>query len=94
LTPKTGRYALDTSIVIALLKDDPDVTLAASMDFTACDEDVCQHYATVKARLAAAGRPIPANDLWVAACALATEATLVTRDAHFDAIESLATESW
>lgn len=65
-----------------------------TMEFVACDEAVCEHYAQIKAALADAGRPIPENDLWVAACCMAAEATLVTRDAHFAAISELPREEW
>lgn len=59
--------------------------MAREMHLAVCDEPVCEQYARVKALLADAGRPIPENDLWVAACSLAAEATLATRDAHFEA---------
>ena len=68
--------------------------LARSMELTVCDEEVCSHYARVKEALARAGRPIPENDLWIAACVFAAEATLVARDAHFSVIEGLACEQW
>jgi len=64
--------------------------LAAKMDFVPCDEVACERYAAVKASLANSGHPIPENDLWVAACALAADATLVTRDV----IEHLPRAVW
>lgn len=36
------------------------------------------------------GRPVPTNDLWIAAQALETGAELMTFDRHFQAIEGLA----
>ena len=68
--------------------------LARTMEFIACDEAVCRRYAALKASLARAGRPIPDNDLWVAACCLAAGATLVTRDAHFQHVPDLVCEEW
>ncbi len=68
--------------------------VARSMQFIACDQSVCEYYAMLKATLAEAGRPIPENDLWVAACCLAAEATLVSRDAHFGGILGLHCEEW
>ena len=62
--------------------------------FIPCDEAACEAYGTAKARLMAAGRPIPDNDLWIAACCLAVGAVLVSRDAHFDAVEGLRREEW
>ncbi|HFE66754.1 MAG TPA: PIN domain-containing protein, partial [Chloroflexi bacterium] len=40
------------------------------------------------------GRPIPENDIWIAALAIEHELTLVTRDAHFEEIEQLDIEAW
>ena len=40
------------------------------------------------------GTPIPDNDIWIAAIALQHNLILVTRDTHFDEIESLQTERW
>jgi len=34
------------------------------------------------------------NDLWIAAIALEYDLILVTRDSHFDEVESLQTEYW
>ena len=44
-------------------------------------------YARLRAALASLRKPIPENGLWVAACALAAAATLVTRDTHFEDIQ-------
>lgn len=40
-------------------------------------------YAVIYAYLRANGRPIPTNDLWIAALAMEHGATLFTADAHF-----------
>lgn len=59
-----------------------------------CDLPVCAEYARLKLALKELGRPIPVNDLWIAACCLATGATLVTRDNHFEGVPDLALERW
>ena len=46
-------------------------------------------YANVKSLLERRGQPIDQNDLWIAATALAMQATLVTRDSDFQRIEGL-----
>jgi predicted nucleic acid-binding protein len=46
-------------------------------------------YATVIERLRATGRPIPTNDAWIAAAALAAGAGLLTADRHFDVVAGL-----
>ncbi|MFQ5740382.1 MAG: PIN domain-containing protein [Acidobacteriota bacterium] len=46
------------------------------------------------AKLRHKGKPIPINDVWVAAGALSRNATLVTNDAHFVHVEGLRTANW
>jgi predicted nucleic acid-binding protein len=46
-------------------------------------------YALVYSGLRRKGRPIPTNDLWIAASALEHGAALLSRDAHFGQIEGL-----
>lgn len=45
--------------------------------------ETAARYAAIYAYLRANGRPIPTNDLWVAALAMEHGATLLTADAHF-----------
>jgi tRNA(fMet)-specific endonuclease VapC len=40
--------------------------------------------------LKAKGKPIPTNDIWIAAQAMETGAELVSFDRHFDAVDGLA----
>ena len=47
--------------------------------------------AEIHGALRAAGKPIPTNDLWIAAAALETGSILVTRDHHFDSVAGLLT---
>jgi tRNA(fMet)-specific endonuclease VapC len=47
-------------------------------------------YASVKASQQRRGLPLDENDLWIAATALAMDATLVSRDSDFQAVEGLA----
>lgn len=55
--------------------------------------DVARRYALLVVTLRKAGKPIPANDIWIAATALELGARLVTYDAHFAAIPGLIVES-
>lgn len=50
-----------------------------------------ERYAVIFAYLRAAGRPVPTNDIWVAASAMEHAAVLVTADAHFLAMPQLLT---
>ena len=51
-------------------------------------------YGQIKAALKKKGRPIPDNDIWIAALAIQHKITLITRDAHFNQIEGLKTAEW
>ncbi len=53
------------------------------------DRDVARKYAVIYLNLVKAGRKIPINDVWVAACCMHAGGTLFTRDRHFEAIAGL-----
>jgi tRNA(fMet)-specific endonuclease VapC len=60
----------------------------------ACDTETARRYGEVKQKLRLKGRPLPENDIWIAALAIQHDLILVTRDAHFHEIESLQTAAW
>ena len=68
--------------------------LLASSAVVDCDGETSQHYAVIKNNLRLKGKPIPENDIWIAALALQHDLVLVTRDAHFQEVQNLATETW
>lgn len=128
----TGRFLIDTNIVIALFASDSTVKqhLSNAIEvFTAaivlgelyygaykssrtkenisrinefgfkntvllCDALTAQWYGQVKNSLRKKGRPIPENDIWIAAIALQYDLILVTRDDHFQEIDGLQVERW
>jgi tRNA(fMet)-specific endonuclease VapC len=47
-------------------------------------------YARIYAALRRRGRPIPTNDMWIAAHAMETGAELISSDSHFQLVEGLA----
>lgn len=47
-------------------------------------------FARIGAALRAKGRPIPSNDMWIAAHALESGAELLSADEHFEAVDGLA----
>lgn len=55
---------------------------------------VAERFAEVEVRLCKKGKPIPVNDVWVAALALVRGAVLVTNDEHFAFIDNLNIENW
>ncbi len=67
---------------------------AASNTVLTCDTVTAQHYGSVKGTLRQKGRPIPDNDIWIAAVALQYGLTLLTRDEHFKEIDDLQVETW
>ncbi len=58
------------------------------------DADTADVYGQVKQALRAKGRPIPENDIWIAALAIQYDLTLITDDAHFDEVDNLNWQGW
>jgi predicted nucleic acid-binding protein len=54
------------------------------------DEQTTHFYAEVYLQLRRRGRPIPTNDIWIAALVLQHDLVLFDRDSHFDHVERLA----
>lgn len=59
-----------------------------------CDAATARTYGELKDGLLRKGRPIPENDIWIAAVAIQHDLTLVTRDMHFEHITELHRERW
>ena len=129
---QSGRYLLDTNIVIAIFADDviiqerrqnvdkvflpspaigelyygarksdrPTENLAKINEIVQqiriipCNLGTARWYGIIRNQLRRKGRPIPDNDIWIAAIAMQRGLILVTRDAHFDEVETLQTERW
>ena len=78
----------------------PDSNLAHIEQFAAahallvCDLETARHYSHIKAALRIRGRPIPENDVWVAALAKRHGLTLAARDAHFREVDGLSLLGW
>ena len=60
----------------------------------ACDSDTSRQYGAIKNALRLKGRPIPDNDIWIAAIARQYHLTLVTRDAHFAEVDDVISSIW
>lgn len=58
------------------------------------DTETVQHYGEIKNTLHIIGRPLPENDILIAALALQHELALITRDIHFDNIANLKIVRW
>ena len=53
------------------------------------DQKIAKIYGEICAELRKKGKPIPSNDLWIAACSKCVDGTLVTNDRHFEVISNL-----
>jgi tRNA(fMet)-specific endonuclease VapC len=56
------------------------------------DDDVARIYAEIVLPLRRKGKPLPTNDIWIAASAARAGATLLAYDAHFEAIERIGVQ--
>lgn len=68
--------------------------LAGGAAVLPCDVETAVVYGEIKSDLRRRGRMIPDNDIWIAAAAVQHGLTLVTRDAHFEAVTVLARTAW
>ncbi|PDW01672.1 type II toxin-antitoxin system VapC family toxin [Candidatus Viridilinea mediisalina] len=128
----SGRFLLDTNIIIALWANDAAVirqlaamnevflpvivvgelyygaqksawsarNIARIDEFVAksrilpCDLVTAQQYGAIKNRLRTKGKPIPENNLWIAALSMQYHLVLVSRDDHFNHIDGLTIIQW
>ncbi|MBU3967752.1 MAG: type II toxin-antitoxin system VapC family toxin [Euryarchaeota archaeon] len=58
------------------------------------DEAVALRYARVRSDLKKMGRPIPENDIWIAAICMELNVPLMSSDGHFDNIRDLKVVNW
>ena len=56
------------------------------------DLEVAKNYGKIKASLKAKGKPIPENDIWIAATALTANLSIVTADTDFNYISEIEME--
>ncbi len=75
------KRLLDTSAYVALRRGQPEVAAVVRES-----EELLFSMAAGLKRL---GKPIPSNDIWIAAHTLETGAELVTLDAHFRHVAGL-----
>lgn len=58
------------------------------------DEETARSYAEIGLELKKKGKPIPSNDLWIAALCRQHSLPLLSRDKHFDAVTGLQRVNW
>lgn len=59
-----------------------------------CDRKAAVSYGEIGVALRRKARPIPQNDIWIAACALQRGCPLLTKDAHFLEVDGLTLIDW
>lgn len=63
-------------------------------DVLAVTDETAVRYAALRVALRRSGRPIPANDAWIAALALQHRLPVLSRDPHFDLVPDLERKNW
>ena len=58
------------------------------------DESTTRRYAEVSLELRKVGKPIPTNDIWIAALCRQHKLPLLSRDRHFDAVSGIQRIEW
>jgi tRNA(fMet)-specific endonuclease VapC len=68
--------------------------MIANCRVLAVDEETATEYAEVRSELKRRGRPIPGNDVWIAALARQHALPILSRDEHFDLVPKLKRLTW
>lgn len=105
--PSQQRLSLCTSIVVAAelrfgaaKKNSPRLSrlveeILGHIEALPFQPDADLHYARIRVKLESAGAPLGANDLFIAAHALASDCILVTDNLReFDRVPGLRVENW
>jgi tRNA(fMet)-specific endonuclease VapC len=58
------------------------------------NQGTTHHYAGINIELRKAGKPIPTNDLWIAALCRQHGLSLLSRDRHFDLVKGIHRIEW
>jgi tRNA(fMet)-specific endonuclease VapC len=66
----------------------------SAVDVLDIDEETTHSYAAIGLELKKKGKPIPANDLWIAAVCRQYSLPLLSRDKHFDLVSGLRRLDW
>jgi tRNA(fMet)-specific endonuclease VapC len=80
---KAGTHEKANQKILAAFMAKPSVELLPA------GEDTADLYARIWLSLRKAGRPIPTNDVWIAAQAMETGSILITYDSHFVQVPGL-----
>ena len=84
-TAQSRHRAIYENWLAGLLRD------CAVLDIS---EPTTQHYAEITLELRRKGKPIPTNDLWIAALCRQHSLPLLSRDRHFDQVTGMKRMGW
>ncbi len=59
-----------------------------------CDDNTAIEYGKIKKKLKDKGKPIPENDIWIAAVSIQHAIKIACRDIHFEYVDNLDFEKW
>ena len=68
--------------------------LKSSSSIVYCDALTAERYGLIKNQLFNIGKPIPENDIWIAAMATQHDYTILSNDKHFEDIEKIKMMSY
>jgi len=68
--------------------------LEGQMEILSIDKSTADCYAEVMNELRQADKPIPSNDIWIAALARQHGLSILSRDTHFDNVTGIVRTSW
>jgi tRNA(fMet)-specific endonuclease VapC len=69
-----------------------EVLASPRVSVVTIDEETSTHYAAIVHWLRTAGKPIPTNDIWIAASAMQHGLPVVTTDRHFAQVPQILSE--
>ena len=67
---------------------------SSSVTLLAIDDETTHSYSIIGLELKKKGKPIPTNDLWIAALCRQHSLPLLSRDRHFDLVSGLRRMEW
>jgi tRNA(fMet)-specific endonuclease VapC len=68
--------------------------LVAEQTILHCDARTGKLFGQIRHALKTKGRPIPENDIWIAALAKQHDLILITADEHFREVDGLTVQKW
>ena len=84
---RAGKREKESRQELGKFLDSPRVTIHT------VDENTAEHYSSILNQLKKIGKPVPTNDIWIAAVAFQHGLQLYTLDHHFSYIQGLLLQS-